>query len=331
MTDSNDQTDKTIRVGARKPLSLQRTVEFGHVRQNFSHGRSKSVVVEKKKTRKLGPGSEGAEAAPAAAPSRRSAPAAKAATGAASAVGTRRRASRKDGLFPTRSGPRANVRLPPRGPRMPSRVDAETVRFEPVRHAEPQPRSEVAQPVKRNQPLPVRRQRPPLLRLQQPAPVARDSAPRESRERRDAGPGAPREGGARPPFQRAPARPAGNTYMPREAGRPREIEFPQPARRGAAPADATTIEKPTRPVRPVVARQQPEEDDSRKRGPGGVKVPRPAVKLNDDGRQRQKLTINKLRSRSAGSFARFAEAQARKRKTQGDGYLSSLARRSRAR
>ncbi|MBN9281760.1 MAG: IF-2-associated domain-containing protein, partial [Hyphomicrobium denitrificans] len=50
MTDSNDQTDKTIRVGARKPLSLQRTVESGHVRQNFSHGRSESVVVEKKKT-----------------------------------------------------------------------------------------------------------------------------------------------------------------------------------------------------------------------------------------------------------------------------------------
>jgi hypothetical protein len=43
--------------GARKPLSLQRTVESGHVRQNFSHGRSKSVVVEKRRTRKLaGPG-----------------------------------------------------------------------------------------------------------------------------------------------------------------------------------------------------------------------------------------------------------------------------------
>ena len=59
MTDSNDQTDKTLRAGGRKPLSLQRTVESGHVRQNFSHGRSKSVVVEKKKSRKLGgPGSD---------------------------------------------------------------------------------------------------------------------------------------------------------------------------------------------------------------------------------------------------------------------------------
>ena len=65
MTESKDSNDKTLRAGGRKPLSLQRTVESGHVRQNFSHGRSKSVVVEKKKTRKLGGPGEGlAEAAP---------------------------------------------------------------------------------------------------------------------------------------------------------------------------------------------------------------------------------------------------------------------------
>ncbi len=58
MTETKDTTDKTIRGGVRKPLSLQRTVESGHVRQNFSHGRSKSVVVEKRRTRKLGPGGE---------------------------------------------------------------------------------------------------------------------------------------------------------------------------------------------------------------------------------------------------------------------------------
>jgi translation initiation factor IF-2 len=60
MSETKDTTDKTILGGARKPLSLQRTVESGHVRQNFSHGRSKSVVVEKRRTRKL--------AAPGAAP-----------------------------------------------------------------------------------------------------------------------------------------------------------------------------------------------------------------------------------------------------------------------
>ena len=54
MTETKDTTEKTMRGGARKPLSLQRTVESGHVRQNFCHGRSKSVVVEKRRTRKLG-------------------------------------------------------------------------------------------------------------------------------------------------------------------------------------------------------------------------------------------------------------------------------------
>jgi len=54
MTETKDSADKTLRQGARKPLSLgARTVESGHVRQNFSHGRSKSVVVETRKTRKL--------------------------------------------------------------------------------------------------------------------------------------------------------------------------------------------------------------------------------------------------------------------------------------
>ncbi|MEE8253895.1 MAG: translation initiation factor IF-2 associated domain-containing protein, partial [Hyphomicrobium sp.] len=57
MSETKDTADKTILGRARKPLSLQRTVESGHVRQNFSHGRSKSVVVEKRRTRKLaGPG-----------------------------------------------------------------------------------------------------------------------------------------------------------------------------------------------------------------------------------------------------------------------------------
>jgi translation initiation factor IF-2 len=312
MTDSNDQADKTIRVGARKPLSLQRTVESGHVRQNFSHGRSKSVVVEKKKTRRLGPGSDAAEAAPAAAPVETVTPAAKAPSAPppqsapsssqpqGRTLSNEERAARERALAAARAED-------------PSRVEAEAVRFEPVRHAEPQPPNEVSQP---RQGEPATAGAPPAATAAPApaaAPIARDSAPRESRERRDAGPGAPREGGARPPFQRAPARPAGNTYMPREAGRPREIEFPQPARRGVAPADATTIEKPTRPVRPAVARQQPEEDDSRKRGPGGVKVPRPAVKLNDDGRQRQKLTITNFdreaQVRSLASLKRKREKE----------------------
>ncbi len=56
MSETKDATDKTLRSGTRKPLSLNRTVDSGHVQQKFSHGRSKSVVVEKKRKRLLGPG-----------------------------------------------------------------------------------------------------------------------------------------------------------------------------------------------------------------------------------------------------------------------------------
>jgi translation initiation factor IF-2 len=62
MTEIKESDDKTLRGGSRKPLSLKRTVESGHVRQSFSHGRSKSVVVEKKKKRTISaPGAEGEE------------------------------------------------------------------------------------------------------------------------------------------------------------------------------------------------------------------------------------------------------------------------------
>ncbi len=53
MSETKETSDKTIRSGARKPLSLNRTVESGHVQQKFSHGRSKSVVVEKRRKRPL--------------------------------------------------------------------------------------------------------------------------------------------------------------------------------------------------------------------------------------------------------------------------------------
>ena len=53
MSETKETADKTLSVAPRKPLSLKRTVDAGHVRQNFSHGRSKSVVVEKKKKRTI--------------------------------------------------------------------------------------------------------------------------------------------------------------------------------------------------------------------------------------------------------------------------------------
>jgi len=67
MSDVNDQ-DKD-KLGARpKRLELKKTVETGQVRQSFSHGRSKAVTVEVRKTRKIVPPGAAKPAEPAAAP-----------------------------------------------------------------------------------------------------------------------------------------------------------------------------------------------------------------------------------------------------------------------
>ncbi|AWM88801.1 translation initiation factor IF-2 [Microvirga sp. 17 mud 1-3] len=55
MTDTKNPGDKTLHVSS-KTLSLKRPVEQGVVRQSFSHGRSKAVVVETVKRRPVGPG-----------------------------------------------------------------------------------------------------------------------------------------------------------------------------------------------------------------------------------------------------------------------------------
>ncbi|MET1113158.1 MAG: translation initiation factor IF-2 N-terminal domain-containing protein, partial [Allosphingosinicella sp.] len=74
MTDTKNQGDKTLHVSS-KTLSLKRPVEQGVVRQSFSHGRSKSVVVETVKRRPaVGPGSGAKDERPA--PQQAAAPAA---------------------------------------------------------------------------------------------------------------------------------------------------------------------------------------------------------------------------------------------------------------
>ncbi|MGD0639423.1 MAG: translation initiation factor IF-2 [Roseiarcus sp.] len=78
MSETNNSGDKTLGAPSAKPtLHLKRPVEQGTVRQSFSHGRSKAVVVEKVKRRVLGPGEAPArEAQPAALAPKAAAPAA---------------------------------------------------------------------------------------------------------------------------------------------------------------------------------------------------------------------------------------------------------------
>jgi translation initiation factor IF-2 len=102
--------------------------------------------------------------------------------------------------------------------------------------------------------------------------------------------------------------------MPRESGRPQEIVIPGLRRgAGAAAPGETILEKPSRPVRPIVAKVNVEEDDSRKRGPGGVKITRPAVKDPDENRQRTKISITNFdreaQQRSLASLKRKREKE----------------------
>jgi translation initiation factor IF-2 len=65
MTDTKSGDDKTLSMNTKKTLTLKRPgVEQGTVRQNFSHGRTKSVVVETKKRKFSVPGEKQEPAAP---------------------------------------------------------------------------------------------------------------------------------------------------------------------------------------------------------------------------------------------------------------------------
>ncbi len=312
MTEQKDQVDKTVRPRARKPLTLQKTVESGLVRQNFSHGRSKNVVVEVKKTRKLGsPGSEHVEApaAVAAPAAEKTRPAAKPQTEQSTVAEPRgqqqrilseaERKARDTALAAARADD--STRVP----------EIASVRFEPVRSAEPAVKSEeTPASAARQVPSAVVAAPAPQARADAPSTAAPRTAPRRDGDKRDDR----RDGGARPPFQRSGPRPAGAgapAFMPREAGRPREIEMPN--RRPPVSPDDEIVK---RPQRTVAVKQVVEDDDSRgpkRGGPGGAKIARPAVKVVDDGRQRTKISITNFdreaQQRSLASLKRKREKE----------------------
>ena len=62
-TETKNPSEKTLKVASAKTLTLKPRTETGVVRQSFSHGRSKAVVVEKVKRRVVGPGEAKSETA----------------------------------------------------------------------------------------------------------------------------------------------------------------------------------------------------------------------------------------------------------------------------
>ena len=195
MSETKDSTDKPASKGGRKPLSLQRTVESGMVRQNFSHGRSKSVVVEKRRSRKLSPpGAAGKAAATEAPEPVETKPAAKAkpepkakakpetTADAASNLSSEERDARQRALDEARK--KAAAAPPPSAPAEKPKA-AETKAAQPASEA----------PAPSDQPAP---------KSAKPAPAGDSTRPQS----------------ARPRASLDPAR------LPRAGGRPKQIDIP---------------------------------------------------------------------------------------------------------
>ncbi|AHB48290.1 translation initiation factor IF-2 [Hyphomicrobium nitrativorans NL23] len=304
MSETKDTADKPLTPGGRKPLSLQRTVESGHVRQSFSHGRSKSVVVEKRKTRKLAtPGAPAereagqpaaAAPAPAAAPKAPSRPASEA----------RGDAGKSDLLRPEERDARARALAEAR-----KRAVEDAQRAEEERRNAPPPPPEAPTPVVE---APAAKAEPAAAPA--PAPAAR-AAPAPSAAPAARQPAGDR-GASRPPIRSRSPGSNDTRFAPREGGRPMQIEIPRPP--SAAPAadrtagEVTKIVKDVRAPRPV---QTSDDDESRaiKRGGKLVRVPVKAP-TTDTKRERGKLTINNAldeqqRERSLASLKRKRERE----------------------
>ncbi len=335
--DTKDTTDKTARPGAagasgsgtagagtRKPLSLQRTVESGHVRQNFSHGRSKPVIVEKRKSRKLG-GAETPAPAPAAPAPVSVKPPSAPQTSEAPRAPDRADAGRS--LRPEERDARARALAEARRQ---SEIE-ETERAERERLAPEQKPADAAAPVAAMPaaaPAPAAEAAPPAAPAQNapaaPAPAAaqvRAPASPSSAPRRDGPPPRSGESGARPSgrFEGRGPRPAGAGYntafMPREGGRPKEINIP--SSRPAPAAERAPIEPPKgKEVRaePRVREEMVEDEETRVIKRGGKIVRTPVKTTPEPQKERVKLTINNAfdqeqRERSLASLKRKRERE----------------------
>ena len=345
MGETKDTADKSA-AGGRKPLSLQRTVESGHVRQSFSHGRSKSVVVEKRKTRKLaGPGGASEREAPDAAapapvkvevraPERREPPRPepRAETSKSDFLRPEERDARLKALEAARKqaaqdeAVRAETAAREAAEREAAAIAAKATPVVEPRPEAPAPSSDAHQPAQPQAAAPAPAAERPAAApkaphsVPTPSSAATPSPPRPHEPTVRTGPSSHQRSDR--PSDRPQVRSKPTSYdtrfAPRQGGRPPDIVLtrpapppPGPAERG--PAEPTKLVKEMR-ARPVTV-EPAEDDDARvKRGPGG-KVVRPAsVKTTDDRRERGKLTINNAldeqqRERSLASLKRKRERE----------------------
>ncbi|CUA93149.1 translation initiation factor IF-2 [Pannonibacter indicus] len=318
MNDTKNPGDKTTNV-ERKTLGLKRGgIEQGTVRQSFSHGRSKAVVVEKKKRRVVVPGQEGrpeGEApAAASAPAERPRGAAPAPAQAQSPAPQRQQQPQNqnqggDRNQQQRRGPqqqnRGQQQRPGGGAVLRSLTQEEAAaRAAALKLAQQREIEER----KRAEEEAIRRAEEEALRRVEEE--ARRKAEEEERARREAEEAERRA--AEPEVQPEPVKPVAAA----PAAPPARAEAP-----AARKPEATAA--PERP-RPAAGRTSEEEaEEERKNGPRTVKRPKapaaPVAKRSaGDDRRRSKLTISaatggsdEQRSRSLASLRRRREKEKR--------------------
>lgn len=322
MNDTKNPGDKTISV-ERKTLGLKRGgVEQGTVRQSFSHGRSKAVVVEKKKRRVVVPGQEGrpeGEApAAASAPAERPREAAPAPAQAQSPAPQRQQQPQNQGGDRNQQQQRRGQQQPNRGQQQrpgggavlrsltqeEAAARAAALKLAQQRDIEERKRAE-AEAIRRAEEEAKRRVEE----------EARLKAEEEERLRREAEEAARRA--AEPEVKPEPVKPV--------AAAPAAAPAPAQAARPEAPAarKPEAAAAPERP-RPAAGRTAEEEaEEERKNGLRSVKRPKTPVapvakRATGDDRRRSKLTISaatggsdEQRSRSLASLRRRREKEKR--------------------
>src|SRR5690606_8770774 len=296
MTDSKTGEDKTLGVNPKKTLTLKRP-EQGTVRQSFSHGRTKAVVVETKKRKFARPdGSPEPTAAPVSKPKPRPA------------------ASQQTQPSPRRETPRPQPQRPGVVLNELSKSEMEARRRalqdSKVREAEDrrlaaleaQRRAEEEELRRKEAEESARRQAEEDARLKAEA-EARDRAEQEAARRAPAQtesrsvPTAARTENRRPPAQADAQR------------RPAPINSPG----RMPPEDSSTPSKPVGHKASVVKKVGDDDDRSNKRGPAKVETPaRPAKKAGEDQRRRGKLTLNTALSSDEEGRSRSLPAMRRR-------------------
>ena len=298
MTDDKTTGEKTLHAPT-KTLSLKRPVEQGVVRQSFSHGRTKAVVVEKVKRRTLGPGEAKPEVkaeAPAPAPVVQApAPAAApAGRGGSSRFGQAREGSASQSA--NRGGSGVVLRTLTEDER-----DARAVALVEARKREVEERAQAEVEAKQ------RAEREERDRKEREAAAARQKE-EDERHRREEELRRKSEEAAQKRLGDAPAVSEPATQAPRSAPRSAAQEAAAPAapRRGAPS-----------PLPPGTGRARLDEDEEAKtvRRPGGgvrpAVAPKPERTRTTDDKRRGRLTVSAAtsgedeeRTRSLASFRR---------------------------